>query len=424
MPKHQVVIIGAGLSGLSAAIQLQNEGIDLKILESSDSPGGRLRTDRIDGFLLDRGFQVLPTAYPELRQPPVDLNALQLHHFSPGACIYSDQQLHRLADPFRQPLQAFSALFSPLTTWNDKIKVIALRNRLRRLSIAQIFEQPEVSTAQLLRDWNFSPRFIQTFLRPLLTGMLLDPHLQTSSRMAEFILKMFAEGSMALPHNGIEALPRQLAAQLQPHTLLLQQAAVKIENNKVKTATGDTYEAEIIIVATDADQARQLLGDSFVRVKSAYTAKCLYFSTDKAPIDDSVLLLNGNADGLVNHMCIPSLVNPNYAPVDRHLVSVSVVKDTGNMDDNTLQNVVKKELRAWFKKEVRYWEHLKTYHLASALPAMHQIRIPQKQHIQPVLPYIFMCGDHTHSPSINAALESGRYTAHAVSWHLALNRKK
>lgn len=424
MPKYDVVIVGAGLSGLSAALQLQNEGLAIKVIEAADAPGGRIRTDHIDGFLLDRGFQVLLTAYPELRQPPVNLSALQLHSFFPGALVYYNQHLHRLTDPFRQPLQSFSTLFSSLTTWNDKLKVIALRNRHRRLSIAQIFEQPEQTTAQFLREWNFSPHFIQTFLRPFLTGTLLDPTLQTSSRMFEFVFKMFTEGTAALPNEGMEALPRQLAAQLQPQTLQLNTCVAKIEKNKLKTTSGETIETAVIIVATDAAQAQNLLGSEIVTSTDAHKTKCLYFSTDKPPIAEPLLLLNGENEGLVNHVCIPSLINPNYAPVGRHLISVSVVKDTSDMTEEALQSAVRKELRGWFKKEVRYWEYLKTYHIDNALPVKNTIQVPNKQRIQPVKPDIYMCGDHTHSPSINAALESGRYTAAAVSWHLALHRKK
>ena len=424
MPKYDVVIVGAGIAGLSAAIQLQNEGLHVKILEAADAPGGRIRTDHIDGFLLDRGFQVLLTAYPELRQPPVNLNELQLHPFLPGAMVFHDDYMYRLNDPFRQPLQSFATLFSKLATWNDKLKIIALRNRHKRLSLADLFEQPEQSTEKYLNEWNFSPLFRQAFLRPFISSILLDPELSTSSRMFEFVFKMFAEGYAALPKDGMEALPRQLAANLQPNTIQLNTAVVKIEKNKLKTATGETFDADAIIVATNAQQAQALLGSECVSNTQARSLKCIYFSSDKPPIDDPLLMLNGETDGLISHVCVPSLVNPNYAPVGRHLISVNIIKNTADLDEEILQATVKKELRRWFRKEVRYWEHLKTYTIDYALPLKTSIQLPNKQRIQPIKHAIFMCGDHTHSASINGAIESGRYTAAAVSWHLALHNRK
>ncbi len=421
MPKYDVVIIGAGMAGLSAAVCLQNEGLNVKVLEASNTIGGRLQTDYIDGFLLDKGFQVLLTAYPEV-QRFLEFDALDLKTFLPGALVFFNEKIHRLADPFRQPLNIFPTLLSPIATWRDKIKTIALRNRHKRLSIEQIFEQPEVPLSQYLDSWSFSPRYLQTFFYPLLRGIMLDYDLNVSSRQFEFIFKMLAEDMVALPSNGMAAIPRQMATRLLTDTIQTNTQVQKIEKNKLKTDSGQTFEANIILMATDPKNARKLLGETIPEVPMSGTC-CLYFSTDQSPIDEPFLVLNGENEGIVNHLCVPSLLQPNYAPKGRQLVSVSVVKPT-QMSEVDLLAAVKKELRRWFKKDVRYWEHLQTYHLPDALPRFSRLNLPSNNKITPLLPNIYVCGDYMWNPSLNGAMAAGRCTADAISWDLALKNKQ
>ncbi len=419
MAKYDVVIVGGGIAGLTAAIELQNEGLTVKLLEATDRIGGRVKTDIVDGFLLDHGFQVLLTAYPEVFRM-LDYKALGLNNFLTGALIWKNNHLLPLVDPFRRPQAAIQSLISPITTLRDKLKIVALRNRVKRLSVEQIFSQPEKSTFEYLKDWKFSSGFINSFFQPFFTGIFLENGLQTSSRMFEFVFKMFATGNAALPAEGIEAIPKQMAERLTPNTIQTNAKVTKVTQHKVTTENGNTYECRAVLVATNPSSAKLLLGEGQGINDKGHSATCIYFSTDKPPIQRPFLVLNGEGEGLVNNMCVPSLINPNYAPPGRHLISVTIVKPT-DLDNTQLLTTVKGELRKWFKKEVRFWDHLKTYQIPYALPDKPHIVIPDKNNIKPVKPGIYLCGDYIYNGSLNGAMESGRFTANALAWDLALN---
>jgi protoporphyrinogen oxidase len=419
--QYDVVIIGAGIAGLCAALQLQNEGLNVKIYDAADAAGGRVRTDKQDGFLLDRGFQVLLTAYPEATRL-LDFDQLGLKHFAPGTMIYYHDKFHRLIDPFRNPMGVFSTLLNPIANWADRIKIVALRNRHKRLSIPQLFEQPEQSSLSFLHEWQFSDTMIEAFFKPFLGGIFLDTELQTSSRMLEFVLKMFSEGYAALPAEGIQAIPRQIESQLLKDTIQLNTRVTKVEKNKITLENGEKINARAILIATDAPQAQQLLGNTATINTQANSVRCIYFAADKPPLAAPILLLNGSGKGIINNVAIPSLVNPQYAPAGRHLISVSVIQPTNHLTDEQLFIQVRSELRHWFKKEVRYWEYLKTYTIPYALPQSPNLQPLHKDNIQPIQPGIYICGDHLNTPSLNGAMESARLTADTISWDLALNK--
>lgn len=422
MAQYDVVIVGAGIAGLCAALQLQNEGLQVLVCEASDAVGGRLRTDHHEGFLLDRGFQVLLTAYPEANNL-LDYDELALKYFTAGAMVYGKKGFYKLLDPTRHPAALLGTMFNPITTVLDKIKIAALRNRHQRHSVEQLMQMPEQSAIGFLDEWQFSDSAIERFFRPFLGGIFLENQLHTSSRMLEFVLKMFAEGYAALPAKGMQAIAQQIADRLHPHTVRLQTAVSSIEPNRISLQTGEKISTRSILVATAAPQAAQLLAAYPHHIDTqANASRCVYFATDTPPLAAPLLLLNGTAEGLVNHVCVPSLVNPSYAPAGRHLISVSIVQPTAHLSDEQLLIQVRSELRRWFKKEVRYWEHLRTYTIPYALPQRHYLHATKPQQIQAVAPNIYVCGDHLTTPSLNGAMESARLTAEALSWSLALNK--
>lgn len=192
-----VVIVGGGLAGLACAMELQKRGISWEILEASDDAGGRVRTDVVDGFRLDRGFQVLLTAYPEA-QRVFDYVALDLRKFDPGAMVRTGGRFQALADPLRQPSRALSTAFAGVGTWRDKVNVARLSVSLRGRSTRQLFSGREMTTSEFLSE-QFSEEIINQFFRPFFGGVFLETELRTSSRIFEFLFKMFASGDTAVP---------------------------------------------------------------------------------------------------------------------------------------------------------------------------------------------------------------------------------
>ncbi|CAN0068323.1 unnamed protein product, partial [Phaeothamnion confervicola] len=255
-----VVIVGAGLAGLSAAGHLQRAGLDVRVLEASDGVGGRVRTDVVDGHVLDRGFQVLLTAYPEATRQ-LDLAALDLHAFEPGALVWHRGRGHVVSDPFRRPATALSAATAPIGTPLDKLRLARMRHHLRTVRPSQLLSGPDTSTIAALRDRGFSPTMIDRFLRPLFAGIQLDPELQTSSRMFDVIFRMLADGDAAVPTGGMGRIPQQLADGLLPGTVELgvRVRAAHRGEPSVTLDDGTRIDVDHVIVATDGPAASALL---------------------------------------------------------------------------------------------------------------------------------------------------------------------
>jgi phytoene dehydrogenase-like protein len=212
------VVIGAGLAGLSCALSLEAAGVSVTLLEAGDAPGGRVRTDLIEGFRLDRGFQVLLTAYPEAKRL-LDYPALQLKQFEPGALVWHGGKFHRFADPFRNPMGAARFLFDSIVPLADKLHVAKLRARVQRGTWEEIFARTERTTRDYLQAVPFSADIIERFFEPFFAGVFLEPELVTSSRFFEFLFRIFSLGDTAVPAAGMQQIPLQLAAKLRPGTL-------------------------------------------------------------------------------------------------------------------------------------------------------------------------------------------------------------
>jgi phytoene dehydrogenase-like protein len=395
---------------------LRRHGVSFEILESSDGIGGRVRTDRQDGFLLDRGFQVLLTDYPEALEQ-LNYEALRLRPFIPGALIRYHGRFIRLTDPWREPGAFLNNLFSPIGSLSDKYRIWKLRNELMRESIREIFSGEETSALQALRRRGFSGRMIESFFKPLMGGILLDAKLTASSRMFEFAFKMLSEGDTALPEEGMGAIPAQLAEGLPADSIRLQTKARSIGHEEVVLESGEALRASSIVVATEGPEACHLLGYSH-NVNSR-SVSVLYFVAKAPPLDEPILVINGGSRGPVNNVCVPNLVQPTYAPKGNWLVSATVI-GWPTSDDKILVNIVRNQLRRWYGHVALEWRLLRVYRILHAQPVTYPMEWQQPQRVSDGL---YVCGDHRATPSIQGAMESGRLAAEALLKDLGIALK-
>ncbi len=405
----KVIIVGGGLAGLCCARTLHEAGIDFLLLESDDKVGGRIRTDKIDGFLLDRGFQIFLTSYPEAKRV-LDYEDLELKRFEPGAIVRFDGKFHRITDPFRKPFDAIGTVFTPIGSIFDKLKMLSLRSSALSGSLQDQFRKPEISTLALLQEAGFSREMIDRFFRPFLGGIFLESELETSSRMFNFVFRMFSTGDASLPAKGMEEIPRQITYRLPQEKIRLNRRVKSIDGNSIKLENGEVAEGSAVVVATDGATAEQLLGTT--SNKNGVGVTCLYFSLENAPIDDPILILNGEGVGLINNICFPTRVARSYGPAGRDLASVTVL-GTGH-DKLELESRVSSELEGWFGKEAAEWKHLNTYDIPYALPQQKPPTLAKSEFDVRVKAGIYLCGDHLDTASIQGAMVSGRRAAEAV----------
>lgn len=404
------VVIGAGLAGLACARHLARAGRDVVLLEASDDVGGRVRTDAVDGFLLDRGFQVLLTAYPEARAQ-LDCAALDLRPFAAGAVIRWQGGWHKVADPTRQPLDALGALAGPIGTFGDKLKVLELRREAMRGTLDELFARPEETTAARLHRLGFSDAMVERFLRPFLAGIFLDSTLSTSSRMLEFVFRMMAEGDTAIPARGMGELPRQLAAGLPAGTVRLGTEARAVTPGRVTLADGSTLEASTIVVATEGDVAARLTGR--LPEPRGRSVCVVYYSAPAAPMAGPWLMLDGDGAGPVNNAAVLSELSPHYAPAGRALVAASVL-GLPAQDDEGLDRAVRAQLAGWFGPGVQGWRHLRTYRVRWAQPDQTPPALEPAERPVVLGEGLLVAGDHRATSSIHGALLSGRHAAEAI----------
>jgi phytoene dehydrogenase-like protein len=404
---NEVIIVGAGLAGLTCARRLQQAGRTCVIVEAAEAVGGRVRTDVVEGFRLDRGFQVLLTAYPEARRW-LDYAALDLRTFNPGARVQTETGLHRVADPFRQPEHLWATLRAPVGSLFDKLRIATLRSRARRGSLAEVLQRPETTTLAALQAHGFGADMIERFLRPWLGGIFLERELSTSSRMMEFVFRMLAEGDAAVPSRGMQAIPDQLAAGLAAGTVRLNTPVAAVGPDSVRLVSGEHLRADHVVIATDGAGAATLLRE--VTAPTWRSTLTVYFQALHSPVNEATLLLNGQAGGRVNHVAVMSDVAADYAPAGKALLAVSIL-GAATETDEVLAAQVQAELTVWWGKQVKEWRMLKTVRVRQALP----VRLPLvSEPVRPVRPGVWVCGDHRDTASIQGAMQSGRATADAI----------
>lgn len=420
-----VIVIGAGLAGLAAATHLRSKNIPFLLLEASDGVGGRVRTDLVDGFLLDRGFQIFITSYPEA-QSLLNYQSLRLQKFYSGALVYYDSQFHTVADPLRHFIDSLGSLSNPIGSVFDKLLIGLTRARVLAKSDEEIFTADEASTMDFLRENGFSESIISRFFRPFFGGIFFDTQLETSSRLFNFIFKCLALGDNTLPADGIGAIPQQLAANLPPETILLNSRVVSVDFDEyskskspiVKLKSGEIIRSEMgVIVAVEEPEAERLLAGrrKIGSRKPPRSTVCVYFTADRdrIPAQEPVLFLNGSGKGIVNNMFFATNVAPSYGPPEKVLVSVSLIGKFEGVRDEDLTAEVVREMSDWFgESTVEGWKHLRTYRIGFAQPNQSP---PSDLMKDPTVESgLYVCGDYLTSATFDGALVSGRKAVEAL----------
>ncbi len=405
-----VVIVGAGLAGLSCARHLAESQVSFVVIEADERIGGRLKTDRIDGFTLNHGFQVLQTAYPEARRQ-LDYDLLELKAFAPGAMIRVAGKFYRISDPRRCPRDIWRTLTAPIGTFADRLRMGRLASKARRGSVSDLFQQSDMPTLEFLQSKKISDKMIQRFFRPFFGGVCLDPDIQASSRVFNYVLRVFAEGDVALPSQGMGAIAEQLAGNLPQDRIRIGTKVESIHTGGVVLTSGQSITCRAIVLATEGPETMRLLGKPASIVSQGEL--CLYFAANKAPINDPYLILNGEATGTINSVTIPSIVAPAYAPTGEALISVVLIGHL-QFDDSAAESLVRKELTDWFGPAVDKWRHLKTYRIEHALPAQLPPIPDPTAPAKPVEPGVFVCGEYGSVPGIQWAMLTGRHAAEAL----------
>ena len=411
-----VAIIGAGLAGLSCAVCLSKAGIDVRVLESTDRVGGRVRSDVVDGFTVDHGFQVLLTAYPACREL-LDYSALRLQAFEPGSLVRHRGTFSLLGDPRRRPLQLFQTAASPVGTFADKLRILKLRWQACRGSLQDLFKRPNQSTESRLMKDGFSPSMINHFLRPFLGGVFLDPQLSTSSRMLEFVFRMFASGDIAIPADGMSAIPRQLAERLPRGSISLSSGVESIAGGELILTSGERMQPKRIVIATESSSAARLLNEKTLNTNWR-TTTTHYFVCDQSPNSRRLLMLSGDeylrdSAHRIGTVVVLSDVAPTYAPRGKCLISVGMAESGSDPQVQSSEEellAVRSQLTSWFGASVAGWRHLRSYRVPFGLPVVscdHQESFRR-------LGNILICGDHLDTASINGAMSSGMAAAKAL----------
>ena len=399
----KIYIVGAGVSGLVAAQVLENQGYQPVILEASDRAGGRVKTDIKKGFQLDHGFQVLLSSYPAA-QKYLDFKALKLQELKPGAVIFNNGKQQIIGDPLRDISTLFSTLFSGIGTLSDKFKIFQLNLKLKNKSIEAIFSSDEISTKAYLQEFGFSSQIIAQFFTPFFTGIFLENELTTSSRMFEFVFKMFGEGLAVIPKEGMEEISKQLVSNLKNTTFQYNTQVTSVSDKEIILHTKDKLVSTATIIATDASKLVKNAPSKNLTWKSCQT---LYFTANKRVIEKPMIGLVSMEDSLINNIFYHTSV-ASHSNNTEELLSVTVVKEHQLSEEQLIAAVIKQ-----LKEEctIDHLTFLAIYHIKRALPDLKNIKYEVSPSETQLSSGIFLAGDVLLNGSLNAAMIAGEKAA-------------
>jgi len=395
---NTVYIVGAGISGLIAALELEKAGYRPVVLEQSDAVGGRVRTLHVNGYDLDIGFQVLLSAYP-MAQKYLDMEALKLKKLASGAQILVDRKAYVIGDPLRDFKMLVPTVLAGIGSVRDKFLVLRLNGRLKKKSNEAIFAAPETTTLDYLRNFGFSEKIIARFFKPFFSGIFLETELQTSSRMFEFVYKMFGEGFATIPSMGIGAISEQLKSKLVNTDFRFNAKVIQVTNEEIIIESGERFIHEGVVITGDASTVIPNMNDQGIEWKSCQN---FYFEVDHTSIPTDTISLVADKGKHINNA---------YAFTDaqgREILSVTVLNGNNINIDELLQRV-ETEAREYFG--VRQLKYITTFNIPQALPDLTNIKMSGAPSESQLTERIFLAGDLLFNGSLNAAMESGRLAA-------------
>ena len=401
--KLNIHIIGAGVSGLIAAKVLEDQGFYPIVLEATDRPGGRVKTDFIKGYQLDHGFQVLLSSYPAA-QKYLDYDALQLQKFKSGSYLFKNGKQKIIGDPLRDITVLFSTLFSGIGTLSDKFKILSLNLKLKKKSIEDIFASKESTTISYLRDFGFSEGIISDFFRPFFTGIFLETDLETSSRMFEFVFKMFGSGQATLPKGGIEEITKQLTTQLQKTSFHFNSKVSKLTDQLIQLENGEEVQTDYTILATDPSFIIHGSGQKPIEWKSCQT---LYFSCPKRLYTKPYIGLVMKKECLINNIFYHNSLQTKEKGKGE-LLSVTIVQKH-SLSKKDLISRVTQELQE--QCGIRDVSFIKMYDIPKALPNIKDLKYESTSTRTRWSDHIFLAGDSLLNGSLNAAMLAGEKAA-------------
>ncbi len=393
-----IYIIGAGISGLIAAYELEQAGYSPVVLEKSDAVGGRVRTVKKNGYHLDLGFQVLLSAYP-LANKYLDFDALRLRRLESGSQIYVDGKRFLIGDALRNIRLLAPTVLADIGSLTDKVKVLALSRRLKKKSLGAIFDSPETSTLEYLRSQGFSEKIIDRFFRPFFSGIFLEPELRTSSRMFEFVYKMFGEGYATIPEQGIGAISKQLKKKLKTTQFQFGQEVKQVTNERITLGNGQELIHNGVIITANASALVSNMNDQAVQWKSC---TCLYFEVERTNIPEGTIALVADKGKLSNNL---------YAYKDasgKQLLSVTTLKHAGKTNEELTQ-AIEAEVKEYCG--INRIKHIANFRISEALPDLTHLKMTTAPSESQLTDHIFLAGDVLFNGSLNAAMESGRLAA-------------
>ena len=403
---YKIHIIGAGISGLIAAQIMENHGYHPIIIEASSTVGGRVKSDLVNGYTLDHGFQVLLTSYPAAKKY-LNYKALDLQKLLPGATLFKNGKAQTIGDPLRSLSLLFPTVLSTVGTLSDKVKILKLNTLLKKKKISAIFKTEEKKTLQYLKDFGFSNEIITYFFKPFFGGIFLETQLETSSRMFEFVYKMFGDGLAVIPKNGMQAIPNQLKSNLKRTTFKFNSLVKEVKDKHLILEDDYTLQSHITIIATDASPLISNLKKQETQWKSCDT---LYFETEKSVLNKPLIGLIADEDALINNIFYHTSI-ATLNKKSKGLLSVTVIKNH-QLEENAFIKKVVAEL--YSKCAIKDVTFLKRYQIKKALPVLTNLQYEISSTETKLKSTIFLAGDQLLNGSLNAAMIAGERAAMGV----------